>query len=147
MLLQVSKFMRTYGDLDLFPVKVQIPLILSMRITVNVKNICVWSATSAEARATCAKAPAEMCTPPPANFFRAPEGYTRMSLEELNADKLKRREKKKREVRMKKQAEMPPVPGDPGSALLSAGSAELHVAPASGNVFSNEDKVDQMLSK
>ena len=102
--LQVSKFMRTYGDLELFPVKIQIPIILSMRVTVNVKNICVWSADTADARCACAKAPPEMRVEPPLSFLRPPEGYSRMTLEELTAEKRTRKAKKARDARLSEQA-------------------------------------------
>lgn len=92
---QVSKFMETYGDLDLFPVRVVVPLMLSMRVSVNIKNICVWGAKDKTARATCAKAPAEMREPPPAEFFEPPPWYRKLTWEEAASQKQARHDKHK----------------------------------------------------
>ena len=88
---QVHKFMSMYGDLDLVPVKVVIPLIFSLRIMVNFKHICVWGEHTKEACAIRAKAPEDMRTCPPAEFFRPPPGYVEMSLEEKTAESKQRR--------------------------------------------------------
>lgn len=78
--------MQKYGDLDLFPVKITLPLILSMKITLNVKHICMWGASGADARKTCSKAPiADMRRPPAPSFFAVPDGYAEKSLEEHSA--------------------------------------------------------------
>ena len=87
--------MQTYGDLDLFPVRVAVPLMLSMRIGVNIKNICVWGATDKAALATCAKAPREMREPPPPSFFEAPAGYRKLSWEEAASQKKAKHSKQK----------------------------------------------------
>jgi hypothetical protein len=91
----VSKFMQMYGDQDLFPVKIQIPLVLSMRITVNVKNICVWGSDGKAARATCKNAPASMQCPPQPAFFVPPEGYEAVTLEEVGNEKRKKQRQRR----------------------------------------------------
>ena len=85
--------MQQYGDQELFPVKVQVPLLLSVRIMLHMKNICVWAASDKSAQATCAKAPQNMRTAPSPDFFCAPEGYTEMSLEDLGNEKRKKVQK------------------------------------------------------
>ena len=75
--------MQKYGDLELFPVRVQVPLIFSVKITLNVKHMCMWHLSSTEAQKACSKAPlASMRQPPPASFFAVPDGYTEKALEE-----------------------------------------------------------------
>lgn len=74
--------MQTYGDLDLFPVRVVVPLVLSMRMTVNIKNMCVWDATEPSWKATLDQAPIEMRERPPDTFFAAPSGYQETSMED-----------------------------------------------------------------
>jgi hypothetical protein len=94
--LQVHKFMSQYGDMDLFPVKVMIPLILSMRITVAVKHVCVWGDDGKDAAAARSKAPTEMRDLPAAAFFQPPPGYKAMTLEEKSAEQRNKRKKKGR---------------------------------------------------
>lgn len=64
-----------------------IPLVLSMRATVSIKNVCVWADTSSRAASARAKAPPEMRTQPPPEFFQPPQDYSLMSLEEKTAEK------------------------------------------------------------
>jgi hypothetical protein len=84
--------MQTYGDLDLFPVRVVVPLILSMRITVNIKNVCVWDALEKNSRNILEQAPLKMRERPPDHFFSAPSGYKEMTMGEQLLKSMRRDE-------------------------------------------------------
>lgn len=117
--------MQQYGDQELFPVKVQVPLILSMRIMLNVKSICVWAAHDAVAKATCAKAPENMRQAPELAFFQPPAEYTMMTMEELGTEK----RKKARQARAR-----PTRPSQSSGAQLAATRSQTIPAPATLDV-------------
>jgi hypothetical protein len=83
--------MSQYGDLN--SVKVMIPLIFSMRITVAVNHVCVWGDDGKDAAAARSKSPQEMRDLPPPSFFQLPAGFEEMSSEEKSAQKRNERKK------------------------------------------------------
>lgn len=68
-LAKVAKFMHKYGDMDMFPVKVQVPLLFSVYALVSFKKLQVLGPGGN--------------APPPADFFEVPETYTRKRLIEV----------------------------------------------------------------
>lgn len=78
--------MEKYGDMDLFPVKVVVPLIVSVRATLAVQHICAWHTPGPGARRSRETVPDEMRIPPSEDFFEPPPGYRQILLEELQAE-------------------------------------------------------------
>lgn len=84
--MQICTFMEKYGDLDLFPVKVVVPLIVSLRATLVVQHICAWHAPGPAARRSRASVPEEMRDPPSDDHFEPPQSYRQVSLTEIEAE-------------------------------------------------------------
>jgi len=76
-------------------VKLQIPLVLSLRVGIKVKHLCLWQGGATnKARRSSKHVPAEMLTCPDASFFEVPAGYTERSLDDWVAreqDKMRNR--------------------------------------------------------
>ena len=78
--------MEKFGDLELFPVKVVVPLIVSLRATLAVQHICVWDNPGPAARRSRDAVPDDMKNPPSDDFFEPPPGYKQVLLGELQAE-------------------------------------------------------------
>lgn len=78
--------MEKYGDLELFPVKVVVPLIVSLRATLAVQHICAWHTPGPAVRRSRAAVPDDMKHPPSDDFFEPPPGYRQVLLDELQAE-------------------------------------------------------------
>lgn len=78
--------MEKYGDLELFPVKVVVPLIVSLRATLAVQHICAWHTPGPAGRCSRAAVPDDMQHPPSHDFFEPPPGYRQVLLDELQAE-------------------------------------------------------------
>jgi hypothetical protein len=69
-----------------------------MRVIMNVKNICVWPASSTAMPAGAkvpVSAPPEMKTRPDPSFFQIPEGYRTVSLEQRMVEQSEKDMKRK----------------------------------------------------
>lgn len=88
---------RKFGDLDQFPVKLQVPLVLSVRIAVRVKHLCVWGAP--RPRKASKHVPANLRERPPAAFFEVPQGYTLKHVTEILEASVKKAEARRLEAR------------------------------------------------
>lgn len=106
---QVCNFMEKYGNLQLFPVKIQVPLIMSLRATLHVKNIQLWDAgqpsTSRRGLAAVASggSTGPISSPPGLEFWEPPVGYKHVSFDELDAAHLAKRSAAKRAAREKRE--------------------------------------------
>lgn len=78
--------MEKYGDLDLFPVKIVVPLIVSLRATLAVQHICAWHIPGPAARRSRSAVPENMRSPPSDDFFEPPQEYRQISLDEIEAE-------------------------------------------------------------
>jgi hypothetical protein len=100
--------MEKYGSLQLFPVKVQVPLIMSLRATMHVANIQLWSggpASSSRRSHGQARNGAVQTVPPPEfDFWEPPAHYKLVTMDELDAEHLAKRAAAKRAARDKKEA-------------------------------------------
>eukprot|EP00892_Ulva_mutabilis_P007107 jgi/Ulvmu1/4769/UM020_0054.1 len=83
---KVCSFMEKYGDMDLFPVKVVVPLIVSLRATLTVQHICTWDSLGPAARRSRASVPEDMRHPPGDVHFEPPPGFRQISLDEIEAE-------------------------------------------------------------
>ncbi|GIL52373.1 hypothetical protein Vafri_8261 [Volvox africanus] len=70
---KVARFMQKYGDLDMFPVKVQVPLILTVYMLLSFKQFRLLG-----------NGPDCMAAPPD-EFFQIPPGYTEENLEKVQS--------------------------------------------------------------
>ncbi|GFR49347.1 hypothetical protein Agub_g11367, partial [Astrephomene gubernaculifera] len=70
---KVEKFMRKYGDLDMFPVKVQVPLVLTVYVLLSFKQFRLLGDPRQQPGAQ---------QPPGDDFFEVPPGYTQGTLED-----------------------------------------------------------------
>ncbi|GLC40853.1 hypothetical protein PLESTB_000015800 [Pleodorina starrii] len=68
---KVARFMQKYGDLAMFPVKVQVPLILTVYVLLSFKQFRLLGEGQGRA------------PPPPDDFFLVPPGYTEDKMEHL----------------------------------------------------------------
>ena len=97
--------MEKYGSMQLFPVKIQVPLIMSLRATLHVKNINLWgqgkpSTTKSVFWSGSGDTNAGLKDYPPGNeFWEPPENYKHVSLDELDAAHLAKRAAAKRAER------------------------------------------------
>ncbi|GMH32202.1 hypothetical protein BSKO_00036 [Bryopsis sp. KO-2023] len=71
---KVAKFMRKYGDMNMFPVKIQIPLLLTVYLLVSFKKF-------------------KFTEPDDKTSFEVPEGYKKVSLDELMSTNSKSKRK------------------------------------------------------
>jgi hypothetical protein len=116
-----------------YPCRVQIPLMLSMRITMNVKNICVWASKGTVVRdglAKCsARAPEQMQKRPDDGFFRLPEGYRTVTMEQCMKEKHSRNVKA-RQARLQKESAThamgPSCSTDTGGTLRHRTNGKVH---------------------
>jgi hypothetical protein len=98
-ILQICTFMGKYGDLELFPVKIVVPLIMSLRASLAVQHICVWHSAGQAGERLRKGAPANMQTPPEATFFEPPAQYQHLSIDELEAERRAKQVKHRRSRR------------------------------------------------
>ena len=93
--------MEKYGSLQLFPVKVQVPLIMSLRATLHVKNILLWDGKASGSVA--AKGIDQPKAPPDIEFWDPPAHYKHVSIDELDAEHMAKRAAAKRAAREKRE--------------------------------------------
>lgn len=93
--------MEKYGSLQLFPVKVQVPLIMSLRATLHVKNILLWDDKASKSAA--ASGTEQPRSPPGIEFWDPPASYKHVSIDELDAEHLAKRAAAKRAAREKRE--------------------------------------------
>ena len=83
---QVAKFMAKYGNLNMFPVKVQVPIMFTVYVLVQFKSFKIMAPDGSAAAAGKPDASqgffkrgasASSSTPLPADFFEVPEGCQR----------------------------------------------------------------------
>jgi hypothetical protein len=107
---QICNFMEKYGSLQLFPIKVQVPLIMSLRATLHVKNIQLWGGgppstyrSIAGHAAVAANGTAQGNAPSDIDFWEPPAHYKHVSIDELDAQHVAKRAAAKRVAREKKE--------------------------------------------
>lgn len=110
--MQICNFMEKYGSLQLFPVKVQVPLIMSLRATLHVKNMQLWGGGDQPSTSTlrppgmsahAGTSTGQPTSPPGIEFWEPPAHYKHISLDELDANHLAKRAAAKRAAREKKE--------------------------------------------
>lgn len=99
--------MEKYGNLQLFPVKIQVPLIMSLRATLHVKNIKLWgqgkpSTSRSMIRSGSVDTDGGLNDYPANEFWEPPAGYKHVSIDELDAAHLAKRAAAKRAEREKR---------------------------------------------
>lgn len=136
--MQICNFMEKYGSLHLFPVRVQVPLIMSLRATLHVKNIQLWGdqpSTSKPAGQTtnASNGSGKVDSPPEIEFWEPPAHYKHVSIDQLDAAHLAKRAAAKRAAREKKEAarreKRRPVNGADSSRHSGTSSGVAESAP------------------